>query len=86
MITVYIIMFAIDSSDFFIPATTSITRGHTLKPPTTTRLRFNFLSSRAVDLREGLPTQRFRVRDFKYLLFQTISGFHLYFINIFIFK
>ena len=51
MITVYKLihnMFAIDSSDFFTPATTSITRGHTLKlfkPSATTRSRSDFLSS-----------------------------------------
>ena len=61
MITVYKLihnMFAIDSSDFFTPATTSITRGHTLKlfkPSATARLRFDFLSSRAVDHWNKLP-------------------------------
>ena len=61
MITVYKFihnMFAIDSSDFFNPATTSITRGHTLKlfkPSATTRLRSDFLSSRAVDHWNKLP-------------------------------
>ena len=61
MITVYKLihnMFAIDSSNFFTPATTSITRRHTLKlfkPSTTTRSRSDFLSSRAVDHWNKLP-------------------------------
>ena len=57
MITVYKFihnMFAIDSSDFFTPATTYHQRTY-FKPSATTRLRSDFLSSRAVDNWNKLP-------------------------------